>query len=362
VTWTGVNGTPFINVVLLVPGNPSSIYFGSGNPPTSAGTLMRSTDAGTTWTALTNGIRNVAGTCLAASPGRVYAGIVTGIIRTSDEGATWDPVKFTGLFTRLVVDPATPTTIYAAAALFGVFRSTDDGVTFPETTVGMTKKDVRALAIDPSHSATLYAGTNGGGVFKTGDSGATWTSASTGLTSMNVFSFAIDSASPSKVYAGTSSGVFRSTNGGSTWSSSSGLPAGIVLDLAAVPGSPTLLFAGTAQGPFRSTDGGATWSAANAGVSVSTTSFAFDPDTGTLFAGTAAGVFASDDSGASWTPLSDGLANLQITDVLVDSSGVTFAATDGAGIYRLTPASADRESPIPAPGHGPRTRVVPRPD
>ena len=359
VTWTNINGIGFVNVVLVVPGSPSLLYFGSGNPPLSAGALMRSADQGATWTALTNGIRNIEGTCLAASPGRVYAGVVTGIVRTSDDGATWDPVKYTGLFTRIVVDPTTPTTIYIAAALFGVFRSTDDGVNFPETTAGMTNKDVRALAIDPSHPATLYAGTNGGGVFKTGDSGATWTSASTGLSSMNVFSLAIDPASSSKIYAGTSSGVFRSSNGGGTWSSSSGLPAGIVLGVAAIPGSPTLLFAGTAQGPYRSTDGGATWSAANADVPASTTSFAFDPDTGTLYAGTSAGVFASGDSGASWTALLDGLANLAIADVLVVS-----AATDGAGIYRLTPATADREPPVPAPGLGPRThaRVILRPE
>lgn len=364
VTWTGINGTPFIDTILFVPGNPSTLYFGAGNPPLSGGTLMRSTDGGATWTALVRGIRNVEAACLAAKPGRLYAGIVTGIIESNDEAASWQVVRFTGLFTRIVVDPVTPTTIYAAAAQFGVFRSSDDGVSFPETTTGMTNKDVRALALDASHPATLYAGTNGGGVFKTTDGATTWTSASTGLTSSSVFSLAIDPAATSKVYAGTSSGVFRSSNGGGTWSSSSGLPSGAVIAVATVPGSPTLLFAGTAQGPYRSTDGGATWSPSNTGVPASTTSFAFDPATRTLYAGTSAGVFASEDSGDSWTPLIDGLANPAISDVLVDFAGVVFAATDGAGIYRLAAGSADREPPIPAPGRDPRTRtrVISRPE
>src|SRR5438034_1355723 len=41
---------------------------------------------------------------------------------------------------------------------------------------------VRALAIDPSTPATLYGGTNPNGVFKSTDGGTSWTAVNSGLT------------------------------------------------------------------------------------------------------------------------------------------------------------------------------------
>jgi hypothetical protein len=43
--------------------------------------------------------------------------------------------------------------------------------------------DVRALAIDPVTPATIYAGMWGGGVFKSTNGGTSWTSASSGFSS-----------------------------------------------------------------------------------------------------------------------------------------------------------------------------------
>jgi photosystem II stability/assembly factor-like uncharacterized protein len=63
----------------------------------------------------------------------------------------------------LVIDPATPSTLYAGID-GGVYRSTDSGARW--TATGLTNANVQALAIDPRTPSTLYAGTNGGGVFR----------------------------------------------------------------------------------------------------------------------------------------------------------------------------------------------------
>ena len=42
--------------------------------------------------------------------------------------------------------------------------------------------EVNALAIDPSNPATLYAGTERGGVFKSTNGGSSWTAVNSGLT------------------------------------------------------------------------------------------------------------------------------------------------------------------------------------
>jgi hypothetical protein len=49
------------------------------------------------------------------------------------------------------------------------------------TTHGPDGGPVLTLAIDPSSSSTLYAGTLGAGVFKSTDGGSTWSAANSGL-------------------------------------------------------------------------------------------------------------------------------------------------------------------------------------
>jgi hypothetical protein len=65
--------------------------------------------------------------------------------------------------TALAIDPAHPTTLYAAAYGRGVFRSTDSGHSWHSLNAGLSVPDVRTLALDAT-GETLYAGTSGEGV------------------------------------------------------------------------------------------------------------------------------------------------------------------------------------------------------
>ncbi|HSP93588.1 MAG TPA: hypothetical protein VLU06_03485, partial [Thermoanaerobaculia bacterium] len=94
------------------------------------------------------------------------------------------------------------------------------------------------------------------------------------------------------------------------------------------------------------------------GLSSTVVSFALDRGNSVLYAGTAAGVFSSANGGASWIPVNTGLANLAVTALVFDTSGTLYAATNGAAIYRLVPASSARP-PIQGAGHHPPPRLVP---
>jgi uncharacterized repeat protein (TIGR02543 family) len=85
-----------------------------------------------------------------------------GIYRSTDGGASWIPLT-NRLTNALVIDPVTPTTIFAGTEA-GVFRSTDAGETWTAMNEGLTNPSVRAFAID-SLATTVYAGSTGGGVF-----------------------------------------------------------------------------------------------------------------------------------------------------------------------------------------------------
>jgi len=146
------------------------------------GWITRSADGGTSWTDLFLPAA-LLGDCdecvplgvLAVDPQRqdvLYAGGSVGVLKTTDGGATWNPMNM-GLplspedwvgVTALVVDPQNSKTLYAALA-GKVFRSTDEAASWSEVSTGMTVNDVSTLMIDSKNTNTVYAGTYGGGIF-----------------------------------------------------------------------------------------------------------------------------------------------------------------------------------------------------
>jgi photosystem II stability/assembly factor-like uncharacterized protein len=146
--------------------------------------------------------------------------------------ASWSPLgpgNIGGRTRALVIDPRTPRIFYAGGVDGGVWKSTNAGASW--TAVGdlMANLAVTALVIDPTSSSTLYAGTGEGffnadairglGIFKTTNGGTSWTSlaATRNANFSYVNDLVISSKNPSRVYAATRTGVWRTVNGGSTW-------------------------------------------------------------------------------------------------------------------------------------------------
>ena len=115
---------------------------------------------------------------------------------------------------------------------------------------------IRALAIDPVTPTTLYAGTYDG-VFKSTNGGSTWTAVNSGLTNIWVNALAMDPTTLSTLYAGTDSGgVLKSTDSGATWEPVNINVITAVQTLAIDPVTHGILYAGTtSDGVFKSTNG-----------------------------------------------------------------------------------------------------------
>ena len=177
-----------------------------------------------------------AGTSELFDPAQVtHPTLQTGIYKSLDSGATWNAVN-TGLPTyplpsttvlgvlSLAIHPTAPATLWAstidvnasAAAPGHIYKTTNGGTSWSDSSIGLTSADIRALLVDPVTPAVLYAaggGTSGnpGGVFKSYDGGATWHSISIGLPADAALALALDPGDHDKLYAGTSSGVWEMT-------------------------------------------------------------------------------------------------------------------------------------------------------
>jgi hypothetical protein len=222
------------------------------------------------------------------------------------------------------------TNLFAGTTGSGVFLSTNNGIGWTATNVGLLDENVSTLAVS---EANLFAGTDGG-VFRSTNNGESWTPVNVGLLDANVYALAVSGAN---LFAGTfggthGGGVFLSTNNGESWTGVyAGLPIGGSVISLAVSG--TNLFAGTnISGVFLSTNNGTSWSPTG---SMSTKAYDLAVSGANLFAATNGGVYLSTNNGTSWTPVDSGLTNLMVRALAVSGPNL-FAGTYYGGVFLST--------------------------
>lgn len=286
-----------------------------------------------------------------ATPSTLYAVASGGVSKSTDGGNSWI-TRNDGLggntVRTLAIDPVNPGRLYAGTAFDGVYKSVNGGGSWTSSNGGMTSPNVEALVIDPTNPATLYVGTfeygcEGPCLFKSTNGGGIWVP--TGR-APDVLSLAIDPVTTTTLYVGTyGSGVFKSVDAGDSWVAA-GLAGKFVFSLAVDPSSPATLYAGTSTGIFKSIDGGGSWTASTVGVpGISfVRALAINPlMPTTLYAGLeGGGVFRSRNGGETWTPLNDGLTNRNVMALAIDPSNPArlYAGTNGSGVFEYLDASA----------------------
>ncbi len=173
---------------------------------------------------------------------------------------------------------------------------------------------VKSLAIHPTNNDVVYAGAANGGVWKSTNGGDTWRSLWITESTMAISGLAVSRSSPDWVYACTGedtpgwspsyggAGVFRSTDGGSTWQqrATAGDVGSLCTRILVHPTNRNRVYLASTSGVLTSTDGGSTWTVSLAGHA-SDLVMAFD-NSQHLWAGLASdGVYRSTDGGSTWT-------------------------------------------------------------
>ena len=117
---------------------------------------------------------------------------------------------------------------------------------------------VTGLSIDPSDSDHMITGGETGGVWRTTDGGSTWTPLTDFFANLRVYSVAIDPSSSTTYYFGSSSGlVFKSTDSGATWTEIGDVSNSLINQIVLHPTDSNIIFASSQNaGLYRTTNGG----------------------------------------------------------------------------------------------------------
>lgn len=195
--------------------------------------------------------------------------------KAQTEGSPTQPVS--GRTLAIAIDPITPSTVYIGTAGGGVWKSTDNGVTWSPKTDYKNSLAVGALAIDPNNTLRVFAGTGeynngyvgtyyGNGILQSPDGGNTWNESATSTFERDEISrilFDPTDATSQRMFLSSSIGVYESTDGGVNWPQ---LRAGSASDLVLIanagpPATVQLIAAFYGSGLWTSTRTGTTWSA-----------------------------------------------------------------------------------------------------
>lgn len=296
-TDTGANWAPVTDgaanlnhgMVTLDVAFPDAVYAGTGEYTTGStgGGLLRSLDAGVTWSVVASnavlgptcsGLAVVSGKS-AASPAAIHWTGDSGYKRSVNGGASWTtPVA--GSCSSLVVDPLNAQRIFVAVRGGGIRRSLDGGATFTTLAGGLptTGFDRIVMAQCRGTPDVLYAafasGGNVVGFYRTADGGNAWTllSATPNFAAPQAWydlSVGVDPTNPNRVFCGgvsplyATAGVIESINGGQTWTEISGSGGQIHPDQHAIAfGADNTPWFGCDGGVWRRVGG--TWSNRNA--------------------------------------------------------------------------------------------------
>ncbi len=278
----------------------------------------------------------------------------TGILRTTNGGNSWSHLgqdEFTG---QDIWGVAPRGVTILVGSDWGVYRSTDQGATFPliSGTTGINVGPGYCLAGDPGNNARVYAAVGGGagGVFRTDDMGATWTDVTDAAIAALVsnatsnMEMAVSAAPGNAVFlaivnGGVLAGVFRSDDQGGTWTAmdlpqtmEAGVPQGIHpggqgttnTSIAADPANGNIVYLGgdVQPGPLPNSIGANGW-------------------VGRLFRGDAGIAPTGGVPSPQWTPithvgtLNNSAPHADSRDMDFDVLGQLVEGDDG-GIYRQT--------------------------
>jgi PKD repeat protein len=318
----------------------------------SDGGIFRSTNEGTTWTDLSEGISNTQLYRFAISAQDPYKMVVgtqdngTNVL----EGSVFNHV-LGGDGNGAAMSAVNDNVIYAAYPYGNIQISYDGGDEFQGITDDIEENGlwVTPFVLDPSNQNVLYAGYQNVWKFTQGSGWQT-------ISSIGGGSFRALEIAPSNnnyIYGAKGPYFYSTTNGGQDWNSTNApWPNSNITSIAVHPTNPSkvwITLSGYNNGNkvFTSEDAGLIWENISYNLpNIPANALAYDNNGANgIYVGTDAGVYYTSDSLANWIDFMDGLPKTVVKQLIVTPSiGKLRAGTYGRGIW---------ESDLYTPGDAP---------
>jgi len=306
----------------------------------------------------------------------------SGVAFSNNRGASWIISTFQNpqnIVYDVAISNTNPQRWYAGTQFTGLYISTNYGASWIQAGTGVVASSISGLTTSPQLPGETIAAVYGQGIMTTSDGGMTWEELNAGLDSTNVTSvYDLDG----QLYASADTGVYQFD--GATWQNLN-MPRVDTPDLEAyldysskiypvdkplaqamlmsnqeslpslqkggiLPGNTPVtkltttgdhLYAGTAGDGLWVHDGQYWQPSAFEGQRIADLEFSPDGRQGLLAAcAQADSCSVFNHSGSGWIELSNGLENLEVTDLLITSTGEFYASTPG-GIYHFDQISGE---------------------
>jgi len=225
--------------IAVSPTDPNIVYAGGypGNGATANTVVYKSTDGGATWTKNLTGVNGywVYGMMVSsANQNVVLAGTNTGgIIRSTDAGASWSVATSQYNVQAIAEVPNNPALVYAVSDT-ALLRSSDTGRTWVNAG-GIPGKNIRSVGTTAASGATVFCATRSG-IYRSLTSGGNWELVTGDVALAKVSAIGIPASGPRALYAEyKENAVYKSTDEGANWNRlpdflSCGSLCGIVID------------------------------------------------------------------------------------------------------------------------------------
>jgi len=267
--------------------------------------------------------------------GHVYAGTsgtIRSIYKTTNYGTSWDTVLSGGVTNFLFIACDSGNTVCAANGSNGLMKSTNNGANWTNISSStFNNKNVQSVVC--GKSGYVYVGTITGGIFRSTDNGTTFPDNT--LTTLTIVTLAVDKYNSNIIYAGASSGsppnygFYRSTDAGTTWSSNLN-----PLNIWGIVQKPWGIFTITTSSPYpydKSTNGGLNWTTVS-NLPGAMRGITLDLPDNYVYTSGNGGVFRSTNDGTSFTNWDLTYSANQIVNVS-NRIFVAVSGTTNGGVY-----------------------------
>ncbi len=326
--WEKLNG-PYGETVKGGAVNSRNHFFVGLDWPTILGSQMaKSTDGGQTWAQMnTSFAGNYSFETIAINAqNNIFASFISGFYRSTNDGQDWSnitpPIAGWDRVHSITFNLSGNVIVGTEARLY---RSTNEGESW--TQLDEPYAWYARLATGPTGNIYV-ASDNNRQIKRSTNGGDSWVPISLQNPNPLVFGFAFNSLG--NIFVGTFyEGIFMSPNG-TSWQQI-GLPLKNVFPQSIVIDKSDRIFVATRDsGMFRSTNNGTSWIPIDSGLTIPWVNKAILDTSGHILIGTGyqaigAGVFISTDHGSSWNQSSRGLRNVNTNKLAVNSKGHFFA-------------------------------------